>query len=61
MGILQNHGQVHQDMLNCHSSFIERHNETREALHINFHLIALSMIPIALFAGKSKKLTRFWK
>jgi hypothetical protein len=58
MGRFQNHCQVHQDMLSCHSSFAERHEEPKEALRINFHQFALSMIPITLFGGDPFKLNR---
>jgi hypothetical protein len=39
-------------MLSCHSSFVDRHDEPREALPINFHLFTLSMIPTKLFGGE---------
>jgi hypothetical protein len=52
MGRIQKHGQVYEDMLSYHSSFVERHDEPMEALCISFHLFALSMITTALFGGE---------
>jgi hypothetical protein len=52
VGRFQNQGQVHQGMLSCHSSFVDRHDEPMEALRINFHLFVLSMIQTTLFGRK---------